>query len=377
MAKKTKALRLKRAWFVHAPFLLLLLTASVAVFPGVAAAVDSKDLNFQSAQQIGGPLLGILYEPSSHKFRELVGVPGASFQGDLLDPGFPILQSWISPGHEFALAENTNRQMMVIRFNPVPELLSLPGDSQIHPARLSFSRDGNSAVAYDAQSQLLIVWRGINAGTAGYWEQQLDWVQGSVTSLAVTEDGGKVLLANETGNAATLYLLTENGAPQAHQTAGAISAISFFPGGTKALFADRTANELWFAQSLTAAFNWVPLSALRGKVSDPVGVDVTQDGRKIVAANAGTGTVLIYDLLDSQVETIQCSQKPETLTRLIGPDIFLLNAAGESPIWLLKVEPGSSTTFFVPASHSTQGRALYDSRGNRSGSSRNRERRDQ
>src|SRR5262245_14338219 len=174
--------------------------------------LESRDVERPySLTSISGPMIGMVFDHAREGFRLISGLPGASSLGDVLDIGVAISRAWISPQQAYALVEiKDSRELMLI--GPNDKQLSLrsirgaiPG-----PEQIALSPTGASAVLYRRGSLQLIAGLPQKARLAA--EIDISNLPEPLDALAVSDDGGAVLLGVSGQDSGALYVATERGA---------------------------------------------------------------------------------------------------------------------------------------------------------------------
>jgi hypothetical protein len=164
---------------------------------------------------------------------------------------------------------------------------------------------------------------------------------------ASVSDGGAALLGGSAGDGSvTILAVGQGGTAVSALSVGALGGMAFVPGSDRALVVDAASGNV--TQISNVSSTPAPSVISGAKISQPVGVDVSTDGRWGLVAN-GAGMVMRLDMSGQNAPVVtKCSCTPTTVASLSG-GAFLLTSAGSSTAWMVDAGGGSPRFLFIPA----------------------------
>ena len=283
-------------------------------------------------------MLGFAWDSTGQVLRGISGVPGAAQLDTLAGTGLGFSTALAAGSHDYALLLDGKGALYVA---------TLPGGT---PQQLSegpwsgvaISASGAYAVAYGSGAAPQLI-SGLPSQPAFH---SVDSRGLSVVGASVS-DGGAALLAGGASNGSVTILAVGQGATAVPVlTIGSLGGMSFVPGSDRALVADAASGNVTQIASVSSAP--APSAMSGAKISQPVGLDVSSDGKWALVAN-GSGTVMRLDMSGQNAPVVtKCSCTPTTVANLSG-SAFLLTGAGSSTAWMVDAGGGSPRFLFIPA----------------------------
>jgi hypothetical protein len=200
---------------------LVLFALSVSLVPSLgtpqippkesAKAVTDKSLKkLNSPGSMSGPILGLVFDPIRGGLRPVLGTPGASTLGDILEVGISTSQAWIAPRQDFALAEiKDTKEIVLLDLNRDPISVSSIGIANLGSDHLAFSPTGASVVMHHRASHSIQLITGLPSAPALVAEIDISGLSESLSALAVSDDGGAALLGVIEGESGSVYVVTQ------------------------------------------------------------------------------------------------------------------------------------------------------------------------
>ncbi len=306
-----------------------------------------------------GPVLGYVLDGRARAVRPVNGIPGASHLGAPLDLGSPIARAVFASTGSFGLVvpEAGDGVWLVAGLDAQASLAPIAGT--IRPDRLALNAANTAALLYAAAPRRLQVIRGLPGSPAAGPVLDLSSLTGALAALALDQAGAEALLAlsGPDGGALARVRLPDDGDASELRAAdsrllfpfGAPSALALLNQDRDLVLTDAASNQLILIRDLLGSPAVETLASERDGVAGPVGVAVSDGGRRVFVANAsGPGSVLILDLETRAVELRATPEGPPSrLAPLQGRTAFLLNEPGDVPLMLLDNldQPG---VYFVP-----------------------------
>jgi hypothetical protein len=310
--------------------------------------VESRDVERPySLTSISGPMIGMVFDHARQGFRLISGLPGASSLGDVLDLGIAVSRAWISPQQEYALVETKDNQELML-LGPNDRQLSLryiPGVTS-GAEQIALSPTGASAVLYRRGTLQLIA--GLPQKARLTAEIDISNVPEPLDALAVSDDGGAVLLGVSGQDSGALYVATERGEVWNISVLGRASAVSFVRNTRNALMADRQANEILMILDVTGTAEKITVAGESQGIREPVAVQISDDNRRVFIANSGLAAVLVLDMDTATVKHLTCNGIPSGFYRMGTTAVFRLMDVSEKPLLLLQDRDEAPRIVFVP-----------------------------
>jgi hypothetical protein len=294
--------------------------------------------------RVSPPVAGLVFDGSLQTLRPINGIVGTARLGKPLDLGFQAGLAVVSPRQDYTLAiDAASGEMRLLQFRP--EGISVTGISGTmnSPDRFALSPTGRSAALYSASSARIQAIRGLPHALEPIVEMA-GW-PGSLTALAVPDDGSFGLAAFFDGSAGTLVRFSERGATVVW-TGGRVPAIVFLPNGRDAVAADATSNTVFLIRNVADAPEMVPLAGAADGIDGPVAVAASSDGLRVFAASPGSRSVVAIDLAGGQRTRLDCDCAPSGLTPL-ATGVFQLTGIPGDTLWLLEATLARSRIVFV------------------------------
>jgi hypothetical protein len=283
-------------------------------------------------------VLGYAWDTSALALEEIDGVSGAARVNTTANTG---------PGYAMGMAAGSQDYALLLDSKGALYVAMLPGGT---PQKLSagpwsgvaISASGVFAVAYAASGaapQLI-------SGLPGVPVLHAIDAQGVGVSGAAVSDNGTALLAGNTGDGMTVLAVASGGTASRALTVGGLGGMAFVPGSDRALVADAVSGNV---TQLTSVSTVPAPSVVSGaKISAPVGLDVSADGRWAVVANAA-GMAIRLDLSGQSLPVaVKCGCSPNTVRSLSG-SAFRLTDVGSSTGWMVDAGGASPRMLFIPA----------------------------
>ncbi len=297
---------------------------------------------------VGGPVLGFVFDRAAGGVRPIPGVPGAARLGDLVDLGAALSLAEFAPGGDYGLAVAAGSgDVLLLKLEGGP-LQASPLPAPRGPDRIALSPRGGAAALYYHDLQTLRLLTGLPDAPALSDPLPAGALPGPPAALAVSDDAGVVLLAATDGEGGWIFTLRPGEEPRPLLRLGGAAAIRFLPHRRDALVADAARDEILLLRDVTGAAESLLLAGARDGVSRPVAVAPSADGRRAFAASAGAGNVLIIDMESGAIQRLDLESSPSSLTPLKGGWTFLLTEASASPPFLLDAAGADPRIVWVP-----------------------------
>ena len=342
----------KRSRFVLLAFSILapsLATPQVPQKQTTKAVGDKPSKRSFSPNSMRGPIQGWVFDHIHGGLRPVLGFPGASTLGGVLEVGISISQAWISPQRNCVLAEiKDSKEIALLDLSRDPLEVSSVGVAKPGPDQVVFSPTGASVVFHHRATHSIQLITGLPSAPSLVAEIDISSLSESLSAMAVSDDAGAVLLGVFEGEAGAVYVANERQEVGPVSVIGQASAISFLSNTRDALITDRRNHELLLIRDVTGMAERLTLAAERDGILGPVAVQVSDDNKRIFIANSDSSTVTVLQLDGGVIKQVPCGKAPSGLYRLGGPSVFRLTEFSEEPLLLLDGGAEEPRALFVP-----------------------------
>ena len=300
----------------------------------------------QPSAGVAGPVTGFIFDAQSGAVRPMLGVPGAAYLGNVVAAGLNTAS--VAPDGSAALAVQQLGRLVLytgLRGTTPPVALRVAG-AIAGVDRFAWAPSNNAAVVYSSRTGQAQILSGLPQSPAATAPVDLSGLPGKVSALAF--DGQRLIVGVASNDAGGIYLASPSSGIQRIAHAASPSAIDL--AGASLYFADNQSQQIWQVQSYAGTPAAV-LFANNGGISSPAGLQLSPDGQRLYAANAGNRTLAIYDIASrSEVQSLDLSFTPTRLDLFGDSSTFLLNGAGQGPVYVVRDgAPGKAAVYFVPA----------------------------
>ncbi len=287
---------------------------------------------------ISGPVLGYFFDPSLGGLRSILGIPGSSTLGALVDTGVALRGAEVSPRQDYALGLTAEPAAVVLVGLPAGKIAAQLAEGA--PSRMALSPTGSAAALYYQDKQAVRVITGLPLNPApGVLD--VSWLPAPVAALAVSDDGIVLLAAGQNLYAAGGGLA----APALVTTLGSATGLSFFENSRDALIADAGRDEVVWIRDVTGAAERLKLAGASDGLSGPIAVAAAGQTRRVLAATRTA--IALLDLDGGPPALLPCSCAVAGMYRLNGSSVFRLNAPSGDPMLLLDAGTPAPRLLFV------------------------------
>jgi hypothetical protein len=316
-------------------------TLSVAIL----LAISAVPLCGQPGQ-VGGPVVGFVFDGSLRALRPILGIPGASTLGTPLDAGLELSSATVAPRQDSAVAIDSGGSPHLLRLGSgVAEVRCGACPSTADAA--VFSPSG-SAVALYAAGRVQIVTGLPDAPAAGAGFEvgspsRLGRGRTLAPPMALSDDGAWLLVSAR----GSVDLFAANGGPRQLLETGAYPLVAFAAGSHDAAVADVRGAALVLFHDVAGASTQQPL-ATPGGIRYAGALAFSADGSRLFLASAAEQSVAVIDLASGTRTVATCDCTPTGLAAM--GKVVRLNEAGAGPLWLLDADGAAGPrVVFVPA----------------------------
>ena len=304
---------------------------------GTLTAVLSAGLAFGgsgAAPSLGGPRLGLVFDPAARSLRPISGIPGAAITGAPLPLGIAVAQAEISPAQNAALVAGARGSAVSLVQAAGSDwvVTALDGVAPA-PATMVFSASGSAAALYYTAGRVRIL-TGLAATPTVGGEIDVSGLPTPVTALAVEDAGGYVLLAAGAAEAASLYRVTAGAQASLLGSFRSVAAVRLFHGGQQALVTDTLAGAVYRITDPAGTAALQLVAGAGGGIQGLVAAETDAAGQRLFTASSD-GTVSISDFNGGPATTLDCGCVPTGMFRMAGAATFRLTEPGNAPIEVL------------------------------------------
>jgi hypothetical protein len=282
------------------------------------------------------PLLGHFYDTSSNTITKIAGIPGAASVDGAIPSAVKLRAAHIAPGRDFAVAQTVDEGVVLLDWSSgevaVRELRGAPDGF----ASVAFSPSGNIAAIASASQGKVQLWRGLPGSPVIDRENAFD-----ADVLAVSDDGTIAAIRTD-----GVYLIDADGAKLL--ASGTFSAIAFRPGTGELAAAEKVSDTIVSLRSRDEGATTIANS--EQGVAEPVGLQFSVDGRKLVIANRRGRSATAIDLTTRAAATVNCDCSPSLVSTGTGNAVFRVTGPGPSnePLVFLDANSAEPRVFLVP-----------------------------
>jgi hypothetical protein len=212
---------------------------------------------------------------------------------------------------------------------------------------MAISLSGDAAVLHYPETQSVAVLTGLPQSPAVSWSLETANLAGGLTALAVSNDGGAVLIATA-GEPSSVWLLAPDGSRFLSYVA-ATPSLAFLSGSHDVLIADGALSTVMLVRDATGQAQITQIGGQGEGVSRPIAVAAAADNRHAFVANADPAGIVSLSLEGEQPLLVPCDCTLTGLEPLADGTTFRLSDPGEGPIWLLDGASSPPRIVFVPS----------------------------
>ena len=315
----------------------------------IAVASFSVPRIMGQAPSMAGPRVGLVIDPASGNIRAVEGILGGASIGPAVAPGQSMSGRAVSPRGDYVLAmESEDLSLWAVQPAQTGSgaAVRITGAMRA-PDFMAISPAGSHAVLYRNDSAQLQVLSGLPSSPTVDRNIDLSALAGSLTALAVSEDGTAVLAAASGPNGGFVYRITGQGIAAPILAATQVSAMAFSSKGDAAA-ADAGTNTVWLIPNAAGAAGVSPLAGAADGVEAPVGVAFSDDGSTAYLANARSNAILVLAIAGGPPRaSLPCSCAVTTL-QAVGSGAFRLTESLGEALWFLDTARAEPMLVFVP-----------------------------
>jgi hypothetical protein len=314
--------------------------------PLKASGTESQD---NQSGLFSQPTLGFVFDQNKSGLRPIWGIAGASSLGDVVPLQMKVARAWISPRQNYALAESSDQtQLLIINLESGPLGVSAIAGSRSGADKIAISPSGTAALLYFEKQRRVQLLVGLPQSATFGAEVDLSALPHVLTSLAVSDDGGAIILGIAEESSGAVYLAKPGGELRKISLVGEATALSFLTHGLDVLLADRVNNSVWVLKDVLGTAVGVQLAGENDGISEPIAVASSRDSQRIFVANAGSQSLATLDLATGRWGFARAGRSVTGLYSLKGESVFRLTDLSDQPLLVLDGGNAEARVVFVP-----------------------------
>ena len=322
---------------------------SASLSPTSRRMAQAEDQGIPSS--LSGPTLGFVLDEAAMGVRPILGVPGASHLGDLLDLGLNVRSLVASPRQGYALATG-GEDRAVVELREADGTLSMAGLPGVAPGPdwIVLSPRGTAAALYYGESNRVQIVSGLPGQPSVVYDVDLSVPGFRPGAMAVSDDAKAILLAPAEGNAGAVFRAAPGEELRFVWSFRRVAVMEFMSLSHDALVADGEANALYLLRDTGEAMQAVLLAGEGDGISSPKSVAAAEDASRVVVASDLTKDLVVVDPAGGPSLKLACDCAPTGLSRLQGNAVFRLTELSSDRMWVLDGDsPEPRLVFVSPA----------------------------
>jgi hypothetical protein len=296
---------------------------------------------------IGGPVLGFVPEAAGGQIRPILGIPGASLLGDILDLDREVYGAVVSPRQDYILAlEVEDGQAVLIGIENPASVSVLEG---VAPGAelVAISPSGTAAAFYYGGSKSLQLIRGLPEAPERTLDLDAGIFPGTAEHLAVSDDGVVAALLVSNAFGPSLWVVDSSGVWRS-QPVTAPAAAAFLPDRQDVIVNDGATGEVFLLAEPTRGPTRIPILGSSRELRSVTALAASEDSQHAFITNDQPASVTVVDIRARTAETLTCRCSPTGLHPLLGSGLFRLNDLEEDALSVLDVSSEEPQIFLVP-----------------------------
>jgi hypothetical protein len=333
-------------------------TAAIFALAGCGTAINSPSASAPGtiqpqSQPATGPVLGYVWDAPSQGLRPVQGLPGASIVGAATVSAsgrravFIASASSEVSGMALFLDANGGIFQASQSGGALSQVANIPGANT-----LALSNGGGYSLITGESTSGIHIASVISGLPQSPTTRALNVANLASIAGGAASDTGTVALAVGSGQSGTsLIAFIGQSAGAQVATAQSFGGMQFVPGSDELVVADGGTGALTAISHVNTAPASTTLSPA-GAIASPVALDVTPNGRWVVAANHA-GDVLRIDLTGAVAATTShCSCAPSQVLAMRGSTsetTVRLVTTGAGPLWIVDAGRPTPRVLFIPS----------------------------
>jgi hypothetical protein len=310
---------------------------------GAAAAAAQSDSPL--------PSIGLLFDSDGKNLRQVWGIPGSAFYGAPLDLQLAISAVAVAPAQDAAVA-STPDGIFVVRLKNGAAAAQQVNGPPGNPDVLVLSPRGQFAAAYYRDRQVLTIIVPLSADTPASNDVSAAAIAATPDALAITDDGHLALALVSTGGDSpstdVITLDTQSGNTQRIFGTPHGTAAGFLPGTSDAVLADDVSGSVFLVRDVAGSAQQTMLLSGEPRLTAPSGLQITSDGKRVLAVSASSGSLAMLDLGGADPAFMTCKCHPAGVRSLSGNTLFQIAPLKDGIAWIVEWDPDNPRILFIP-----------------------------
>jgi hypothetical protein len=287
---------------------------------------------------------GFVFDSQTLAIRPMLGIPGAAYIGAPV--ASQVAAAAVSPDGSAAFVIQLGRLVLYTGLRGTAPTSVTVNNAILGVDRFAWAADGSAAAVYSSKSAQAQILTNLAQTPAAGTPIDLSGIQGTVGALAF--DGQHIVAGAPSTESGGIYLAGPQTALERIAAASSPSAIVI--AGANLYFADRQSQQIWEVENYAKTPAAVLFASDSG-ISAPAGLQLSADGLRLYAANAGNQKLTIYEVASrSALQSIDLDFTPTGLDRFGASSVYLLSSSGQGPLHVLSDgNTAKIAVYFVPA----------------------------
>jgi hypothetical protein len=288
------------------------------------------------------PSSGYLYDAPAQSIRRVVGFAGSAYLGSAAIDG--LTWASVAPNQKSALLVRDGALSWIADLSAPDQFVSMDAAAPLRQAL--WSGDSSRAVVLTDGRELIWL-AGFGSSPVREASRALD-VSQDWTLLSADSSADKVLLASGTGADRQVWLASRSSATVSIPLATYPAAAVFTADGVIFL-ADSAGHQILRIDGLDGAPAATPVFSSDVYLSDPVGIAISVDGRRLFVADGAGKMIRVFDSRDGSLLAELPAEAEIVSLTVISHSQLLLNTAAETPGAFSFLDTGEpARMFFIP-----------------------------
>lgn len=321
---------------------------NLRILPAVVLSTLTAVSLFGQTGQVGGPVIGFIYDSSVSALRPVLGIPGASTLGDPLHAGFALSSAVVAPRQDSAIAIAGDGSLHLLGLGSGIVEIRCAACPSFADAAI-YSPSGSAVALYSAGRVQIVTGLPASPAAGAGFEVGSTAIRGATRGrdlpppMALSDDGAWLLVSTRKA----VDLFSANGGPRQLLGTGPYALVAFATGSHDAAVADINGAGLLLIHDVAGASNQQTLTA-PGDMRLVRAVAFSADGGRLLVASPAGQYVAVIDIASGSGTVAACNCAPSGLIPM--GNVMRLNEAGNGPLWLLDAGGTADPRLvFVPA----------------------------
>jgi len=300
----------------------------------------------QAPGSVSGPAMGYLFDRNLESLRPLAGIAGSATVGAPIDLGFTMSLAVPLPDQRNVIASPSAGSFLVsIDMGTSPAVSHPIKGAAKSVSEISVSPHGTAAALSYASGQLVQVVTGLPYSPSITLGITTTLIAAPLRRVVVNDDASALVMTFAENDRETIYRWNRIEGYRLLASTVQVGALAFV-GNADVVYADSATNEVFLARDVKRQSVTTFLAGPSDGVSGPTGAGVSIRN-EILVANAGSGTVMVFDGDGRILRTQQCDCHVSGMFPL-STDMFRLTDRFDQTTYVLDVSESENRILFIP-----------------------------